>query len=54
MSILNPANAVVVVIVVLLLALAYSIADRLGITASIKRIAAAWRSGRRYLGKDRP
>lgn len=54
MTIFHPLGWLLLCVGLLLALLFYSIADRLGITASIKRAAAAWRSGRRFLGKDRP
>lgn len=54
MNIFHPIGWLLLCVGLLLALLAYSIADRLGITASIKRVAAAWKSGRRFLGKDRP
>lgn len=54
MTIFHPLGWLLLCLGILLCVLFYSIADRLGITASIKRFADAWKSGRRYLGKDRP
>ena len=54
MTIFHPIGWLLLCVGLLIAWLFYSIADRLGIFASIKRFTAAWKSGRRFLGKDRP